>query len=89
MLQRTMLWEKYVKEVKPYKQYKGQNKISQECCCLCEQPSEHERPQKSTSSLIENEYFHAKENDRNSSSTKLIALQNNNNQNISETSEIL
>ena len=87
ILQRTLLWRKYVKEVKPYKQYKGQNKISQECCCLCEQTSEH-GPQTPTS-LLQNEYFQTKENDRNSSTTKLIELQNNNNQNISETSEIL
>ena len=87
MFQHTMLWRKYVDEARPNKPYKSQNKISQECCCLCEQSTEH-GPQTPTS-LLQNEYFQTKQNDRNSSSTKLIALQNNNNQNISEALEIL
>ncbi|XP_045160349.1 phospholipid phosphatase 1-like [Mercenaria mercenaria] len=56
-----------------------------DCCCTCEQSSDSQTP----ATLLQNEYYHNIENERNSSSTKLIALQNNNLQNMSVTPEIV
>ncbi|XP_053395888.1 phospholipid phosphatase 1-like [Mercenaria mercenaria] len=58
-----------------------------DCCCTCENSSDLD-PQ-TPAPLLQNEYFQNIENGKHSSSTKLIALQNNNHRNTSMTSEIV
>ncbi|XP_060582235.1 phospholipid phosphatase 3-like [Ruditapes philippinarum] len=80
-----VLWRKYVNEESEKVQQDEQTENARECCCLFKQPTDLD-PQTSST---ENGYFQSIEHGRNSSSTKLIALQNNNNQTITESSEII
>ncbi|XP_060582234.1 phospholipid phosphatase 2-like [Ruditapes philippinarum] len=85
----TMMWRKFVEDDSRKEGQENQEEKSRDCCCVCNQPSDIEFDSQTPSSISQNGYFQNIENGRNSSSAKLISIQNNNNQTISERSEIM
>ncbi|XP_060594910.1 phospholipid phosphatase 2-like [Ruditapes philippinarum] len=81
----TVLWRRYVKEKRVKNNYKNSINKPRDCFCTCARPSDIDPH---TSASVQNEYTKRVENGRSSSSTKLIELQNDDNQNILVTSEI-
>jgi hypothetical protein len=84
-----MLWRKYVEDDSRKEGQENQEEKSRDCCCVCNQPSDIEFDSQPPSSISQNGYFQIIENGRNSTYAKLISIQNNNNQTISERSEIV
>jgi hypothetical protein len=84
-----MLWRKYVEDDSRKEGQEKQEEKSRDCCYVCNQPSDIKCDSQTPSSISQNGYFQNITNGRTSSSAKLISLQNNNNQTISEPSEIM
>ncbi|XP_060594911.1 phospholipid phosphatase 3-like [Ruditapes philippinarum] len=82
----TVLWKKYVRESRVTNNNNiNSNYKSSDCFGSCQKSTDIDSQ---TPASEQNEYFQRLENGRNSSSTKLIELQNDDNQNILVTSEI-